>query len=96
MRLASHRTAGARLRLRFHVGFTRERKAGGWRYKFGPHRALHYRGAEGDDAVFELHGDDGRTYILRLSEGDVATVAAGRRAASKQRKQADKAEEVAR
>ena len=89
MKLASHGTAGARRRIRRHVGFRRWRgTGGGWEYRSGEHRALSYRGAYGDDAVFEVFGEDGRTYILRLSPADVAEVAAGARAAAKARKRA--------
>ena len=56
MKLTSHGTGGARRRMRYHC---RE------------HRALVYRGRAGDGLVFECHGDDGRTYILRLDAGDV-------------------------
>ena len=56
MKLASHGTGGARRRMRYH---SRE------------HRALVYRGRSGDGLVFECHGDDGRTYILRLDADDV-------------------------
>lgn len=63
MKLASHGTGGARRRMRYH---SRE------------HRALTFRGRSGEDWVFEAHADDGRTYVLRLSAGDVdALQAAG-------------------
>lgn len=60
MRLDSHGTGGARRRLRRHS----ER-----------HRALTWRGTSGADLVFECHGDDGRTYTLRLDDADVAEIA---------------------
>lgn len=62
MRLASHGTGGARRRLRWHSR---------------AHRPLTYRGRHGKagepgtEFVFEVHGDDGRTYVLRLDAGDV-------------------------
>ena len=56
MRLQSHGTGGARRRMRYH---SRE------------HRPLVYRGRKGGEWVCECHGDDGRTYILRLSADDV-------------------------
>ena len=56
MKLASHGTGGARRRMRWHSR---------------AHRPLAYRGRSGDSLVFECHGDDGRTYILRLDAGDV-------------------------
>ena len=92
MKLVSHGTAGARRRIRRHVGFRRWRgTGGGWEYASGEHRALSYRGAYGEDAVFEVFGEDGRTYILRLSDEDVAEVAAGAKAAAKARKRAARA-----
>ena len=59
MKLASHGTGGARRRMRYHC---RE------------HRPLVYRGRYGEDLVFEVHGDDGRTYVVSLAVGDVAAV----------------------
>ena len=89
MRLASHGTAGARRRIRHHIGFRRWRGlGGGWEYGSGEHRALSYRGAYGEDAVFECYGEDGRTYLLRLSPVDLAEVQAGAKAAAKARKRA--------
>ena len=67
MKLASHGTGGARRRMRWH---SRE------------HRPLTYRGRYGEELAFEVHGDDGRTYALMLSEADVEAVA---ERASKQR-----------
>lgn len=72
MRLASHGTAGARRRMRHHC---REP------------RPLVFVGCSGGDAVCELHGTDGRTYILRLDAEDLAAVAA----ASRERKRQDRA-----
>ena len=60
MKLTSHGPGGARRRMRWH---SRE------------HRPLEYRGRAGGDLVFEGHGDDGRTYVLRLSAGDVEAIA---------------------
>ena len=60
MRLASHGTGGARRRMRHHSL---------------AHRPLRYRGTSGADAVFECHGDDGRTYLVMLDAEDVRTVA---------------------
>lgn len=91
MRLASHGTAGARKRIRHHAGFRRERTGrGGWEYAPGAHRALAYKGLHAGDAIFEVHGEDGRTYILWLSDEDVAEVAAGAKAAAKARRRAAK------
>ena len=62
MRMSSLGTGGARRRHRWHAG---------------EHRRLAYRGRHGEQGgpgaewVFELHADDGRTYILRLNAGDV-------------------------
>ena len=49
MKLASYGTDGARRRMRYHC---RE------------HRPLTYKGRYGDDLVYEIHGDDGRTYVV--------------------------------
>ena len=56
MKLASHGTGGARRRMRYHSRV---------------HRPLVYCGRSGDGLVFEAHGTDGRTYILRLDADDV-------------------------
>lgn len=57
MRLDSHGTAGARRRLRHHCK---------------QHRALTYKGrSRAGDWIFECHGTDGRTYIVRLNAGDL-------------------------
>ena len=73
MKLSSCGTGGARRRMRWH---SRE------------HRPLRCRGKYGEDLVFEAHGADGRTYVLRLSADDVAEVADR---APKQRNLDDKA-----
>ena len=44
------------------------------RYHCREHRPLVYRGRYGEDLVFEVHGDDGRTYVVSLAVGDVAAV----------------------
>ena len=62
MRLTSHGTGGARRRLRRHVD---------------RHRVLTWRGTAGGDLVFEVHGDDGRTYTLRLDDADMAELLRG-------------------
>lgn len=60
--MSSLGTGGARRRHRWHSG---------------EHRRLAYRGRHGEPGepgeewVFEIHADDGRTYILRLDAGDV-------------------------
>lgn len=60
MKLESHGTGGARRRMRRHCDL---------------HRPLTWRGRYGSgDLVFEVHGTDGRTYVLRLAPGDVAAV----------------------
>ena len=60
MRLTSHGTAGARRRLRFHVE---------------THTPLHYAGRQErqgrTEYLFEVAGDDGRTYSLALSPFDL-------------------------
>lgn len=68
MKLTSHGTGGARRRLRYHS----ER-----------HRPLTWRGLSLSDLVFEAHGDDGRTYTLKLNDADVAEVLRGREAKRK-------------
>lgn len=74
MRLTSHGTGGARRRLRYHS----ER-----------HRPLTWRGLSLGDLVFEAHGDDGRTYTLKLDDADVAEVLRGAEAkAERERKRA--------
>ena len=78
MRLTSHGTGGARRR-RYRVGFRRRRTAGrkqreGWEYEPALHRPLAYRGLSLGELVFEAHGDDGRTYTLKLNDADVAEV----------------------
>ena len=94
MRLTSHGTAGARRRPRYHVGFRRRRTAGGkqrsgWEYEPALHRPLTWRGVHLGDLVFEAHGDDGRTYTLRLDDADVAEVLRGAEAkAERERKRA--------
>lgn len=90
MRLTSHGTAGARRRPRYHVGFRRTRgDGGGWEYEAGRHRPLAWRGVHLGDLVFEAHGDDGRTYTLKLNDADVAEVLRGAEAkAEKERKRA--------
>ena len=80
MRLESNGTGGARLRMRYHCN---------------ANRALEYRGTFGGvDAVFVVHADDGRTYTLQLTAADMATVAKGARAVSKERKRADKGAKI--
>ena len=76
MRLESYGTAGARRRARYHCN---------------EGRPLEYGGTFVVDAVFRLHADDGRTYELTLTEADMAEVAKGARAASKERQRRDKA-----
>ena len=69
MKLASYGTGGARRRMRWHSG---------------EHRPLVFRGRRGrkgepgEEWLFEVHADDGRTYTLMLDAGDVdALQAAG-------------------
>ena len=53
------------------------------RWHSAKHRPLTFRGTSpSGEAMFEIHADDGRTYILRLNADDVAAVAdrAGERA----------------
>ena len=76
MRLESNGTGGARLRMRYHCG---------------ENRPLEFRGTFVVDAVFQVHADDGRTYTLTLDDADMAEVAKGRAAASKERQRRDKA-----
>ena len=74
----AHKTGAERLR--YHRFGTRERHR---------IRAIVFHGGEGDSAVFVVHADDGLTYEIRVWEAGMGTVV--RRAASEERKRADKA-----
>ena len=74
--LESYGTGGARMRIRYHCATP---------------RALQFKGTFAGDAVLCVDADDGRTYRFTLSEADMAEVAKGRTAASKERQRRDKA-----
>lgn len=45
-----------------------------------------YRGRYGERLVFEVHADDGRTYVVTLEPDDVAVVVGAAKARPKERK----------
>lgn len=62
------------MRITSHI--TSSGTEGGWmRYHCHDDRPLNFRGEFGDDAVFVLYSDDGRTYTLTLTKADMAEVA---------------------
>ena len=73
MLLESYGTAGARRRARYHCDHD---------------KPVEYRGTFAGFAVFLVHATDGRSYELSLSADDMAAVAKGAAALSKERKRA--------